>query len=53
MSYQLSLPSQKRTLVKNDTGLDDVKLSWQASGALIPLGEPLMTLPFGKFTERG
>jgi len=50
---QLSLLSQKRISVKKDTGLDDLKLRRQVSSAFIPLGEPVMTLPFGNVTERG
>jgi len=38
--------------VKNDTGLDDLKLRRQVRAALIPMEEPTMTLSFGKFTER-
>lgn len=38
------LLSQKRTLVKNDTGLDDLKLRQQVSAVLIPMEEPTMTL---------
>lgn len=50
---QLSVPAQKRTLVKNDTGLDELKLRWQVSSVLMPLEEPVMTLPFGNVTEKG
>jgi hypothetical protein len=39
--------------VKNDTGLGDLKLRWQGSLSLIPVLDPVMTLPFGNVTENG
>lgn len=44
----------EKTLVKNDTGLDDLKLRQQVVTALIPMEEPtILTPPFGDFTESG